>query len=717
MNAMKRMILRCLAVGMVSANGHAQVPAPSAVMAVMQRVADWQLANPSKHRDTHWAAAAGHAGMMALAGIAEDPKYLEAMYTMGERSGWQLGRKPYYADDHCVGQTYAELYFKYRQPRMIAPMKQRFDGILAAPRDTLLQFKVPGNQDRWSWCDALFMAPPAWAGLYRATGNENYLDFMIREWWETSDYLYDGEEHLYYRDSTYFDQREKNGEKVFWGRGNGWVMGGLVRVLQHLPADHSSRVRFETQFTEMAAKLLTCQQADGMWRASLLDPASYPLKETSSTGFFTYALAWGVNQGLLDRVVYQPAVIKAWKSLVACVADDGKLTHVQPIGADPQQFPDEATEIYGVGALLLAGGELYRMGVLEQVDPQVVTVTNQAAFHRLDETVEVEASFLGMAPAVMDALTSMVIDSQWDGKKLLFKVDLAPGESRRFLVMGAGRLEGVPSPHVRSHCRFVAERMDDFAWESDLIGHRMYGPALVTKEGTTTSGIDVWVKSTRELVIDDWYRSGDYHTDHGQGLDYYSVGYNGTMTRGCGGLGIWDGETLHVSGNFRSHKVLHRGPLRSTFELTYDGWDVNGRTVSEVKRISIDAGSRFSRVESTFTADGDEPLQVAIGIAKRGEGGQFRKYDWHQVMAYWEPEHEPHGHTGCAVITPEHFAFFTEDKANFLAVATVRPGQPLGYHIGAGWSKSGDFGGYEDWLIAVHRERQRLANPLVVTVD
>ncbi len=112
----------------------------------------------------------------------------------------------------------------------------------------------------------------------------------------------------------------------------------------------------------MTAKLREVQQPDGLWRASLLDPAGYPLKETSSSGFYCFAFAWGVNHGLLDRAAYTPAIEKAWAALVACVASDGKLTHVQPIGADPKKFDENSTEIYGVGAFLLAGSEVYRLG-------------------------------------------------------------------------------------------------------------------------------------------------------------------------------------------------------------------------------------------------------------------------------------------------------------------------------------------------------------------
>ena len=334
---------------------------PQAVLGTMKAVADWQIDHPSKHQHTDWTLGALYAGMMALAGIADDAKYENAMLRMGVLNGWKPGPRPYHADDHCVGMAYCELYLKHQDPAMLKPLRACFDNVLANPSSSVLDMKVKGNQTRWSWCDALFMAPPAWVRLAAVTGEKKYLEFMNREWWTTTDYLYDPEEHLYFRDSSYFTKREANGKKIFWGRGNGWVIGGLVRVLQYLPKDHPDRARYETLFQEMSAKLLSLQQPDGLWRASLLDPASYPLKETSGSGFYCFGLAWGVNNGLLDRAAYEPAVRKAWAALVGCVQADGKLTHVQPVGADPKKFAAEATEVYGVGAFLLAGNELHKL--------------------------------------------------------------------------------------------------------------------------------------------------------------------------------------------------------------------------------------------------------------------------------------------------------------------------------------------------------------------
>jgi rhamnogalacturonyl hydrolase YesR len=183
---------------------------------------------------------------------------------------------------------------------------------------------------------------------------------MVENWWATSDHLYHREDHLYARDDSYLSRREANGRRIYWSRGNGWVLAGLARVLQFLPADHPARAAFVAQFQEMAARVVACQQPDGLWRASLLDPEHYPSKETSGSGFFTYALAWGINAGVLDAS-YRPAVLKAWDALKSCVNADGKLTHVQPVGADPKTFTDDSTEVYGVGAFLLAGSEIMRL--------------------------------------------------------------------------------------------------------------------------------------------------------------------------------------------------------------------------------------------------------------------------------------------------------------------------------------------------------------------
>ncbi len=729
--------------------------APADVLSVMQHVADWQLAHPSAHPTTEWTQGAGDAGMMALADISGDPKYRDALLAMGEANGWKPGPRVYHADDLAIGQAYAGLYFLYRDPKMIAPLRARLDAILSAPPEIQsLDFHQPYDQvsQLWSWCDSLFMAPPVWMQLFAATGDERYLDFAVKNWWRTTEYLYDPGEHLYFRDSTYFDRREANGKKIFWSRGNGWVMAGLVRVLQLLPANYPSRVRFQQLFQEMAAAILKDQQPDGLWHSSLLDPGSYPLKETSGSGFYAYALAWGVNQGLLDGAKFKPAIRKSWTALAGSVDAEGKLTHVQPIGADPKTFADDSTEVYGVGAFLLAGSELYRMAVFENAKVLAIRVTNPAHLYRHSETVELSLSRLARRGlrstnlAVMDGVVPRILDSQIYASesgqapdKFLFQADLAPVESRTYYILDASALAAVPQPIVKTYARQIGERYRDMAWESDRIAHRMYHRDLIPAEGTVSSGVDVWVKSTRALVINKWYKNGDYHNDRGEGLDDYRVG----RSRGCGGLGIWDGHIYYVSSNYRSVRIITTGPIRSEFELAYDVWEIGKeagkRKISETKRIRIDAGSNMTRAESTFVGGGHARFEIGVGLAQRPGNGVIARNQEEGWMSYWQPADRDRGNIGCAIVLPDKIEEFATESAtlskttqadittpsdeglppvaNLLAIARAEANKPFLYYLGAGWSKSGDFPEETDWGNYVRQFVARLRAPLKVTFE
>jgi rhamnogalacturonyl hydrolase YesR len=339
------------------------------VKSVLKAVADWQIRTPLSHDPADWTNGALFAGMVEWASIAGDDSYYEWLKNICEKNGWSymvrnepLGK--YHADDYCVGQTYIELYRKYKDKRMIKPMKDYFDKILKNPATGDLKFVNTDNYwstQRWSWCDALFMGPTVWAKMANVTGKKKYLDFMYSEYKATTDYLFDKEEDLYFRDSNYFTRKEANGAKVFWGRGNGWVFAGLPIILKELPAKYKHKEYFVTIYKSMASKLLKLQSADGFWHASLLDPASYPNPEMSATAFFVYGMAWGVNNGYLDRATYLPAIVKGWKSMVTSVWPDGKVGYIQPIGADPKTVTREMTEVYGVGGFLMAGTEITRL--------------------------------------------------------------------------------------------------------------------------------------------------------------------------------------------------------------------------------------------------------------------------------------------------------------------------------------------------------------------
>ena len=252
---------------------------------------------------------------------------------------------------------------------MLTPTQEHFDWILDNPKTGSLEWSGYSKHDkqtdcrnRWGWCDALFMAPPVWARLAKITGDPKYLDFMDQEYHATYDYLWDPEEHLFWRDSNFFEKREENGEKVFWARGNGWVFGGLALMIPDLPEAWEGRQFYMDLFKEMAAKLKRIQREDGTWSMGLLGGVEgYPIKETSGTAFYTFGLAWGINNGLLDRDTYEPVVLKAWQALTECITEEGMLGYVQPVGAAPGDSYADKTEVYGVGAFLAAGSEVYLM--------------------------------------------------------------------------------------------------------------------------------------------------------------------------------------------------------------------------------------------------------------------------------------------------------------------------------------------------------------------
>jgi unsaturated rhamnogalacturonyl hydrolase len=323
----------------------------TAVGAAVEKVAAWELARTQPTFNRLWTYAALYDGFLAASKTTGDPRFHDAMVHMSEGFGWKLinDRFPH-ADDMALGKTYMDLYLDSREPARMANTKQVLDQLLARPDDPAKLL--------WWWCDALYMAPPVLARMASATGDRRYLDYMDKEWWQTSASLYDPAEHLFFRDSRYFTQRQKNGQKIFWSRGNGWVMGSFVKVLSVMPADYPSRPRYIEQFRQMADRLAAIQSKDGLWRSGLLDPDSYDLPEISGSAFFTYGMAWGINQGILDSAKFLPVVTRAWAGLISHIYADGRLGSIQPIDGQPGVFKPSASYVYGVGSFLLAASEV-----------------------------------------------------------------------------------------------------------------------------------------------------------------------------------------------------------------------------------------------------------------------------------------------------------------------------------------------------------------------
>ena len=361
---------------------------PEQILSLTEKAADWQLQHldrgyvPAQPNDQAsprgWVYGALFDGIGALADVSADPRFAEAILAHGERQGWDVERRPFHADDYVIGRSWVWAYERTGDPKTIAPLKSRLDSIIAAAPKLPLEFTADpppfvesGCQVRWCWADALFMGPPTFAALTRATSDRKYLDYADGEFWATTDFLFDRSEHLFARDSRFFTRRGEHGEKIFWSRGNGWVYAGLVRMLELMPADYPSRPRYAALFREMSARLVALQKPDGYWPVSLLSPPEGTPPETSGTGFYTYGLAYGVRTGLLAEPVYRAAAERGWQALTRAVTPDGKLGWVQPIGAGPDAVHAEDTQLYGVGAFLFAGSEIYKLALSDAVGATV----------------------------------------------------------------------------------------------------------------------------------------------------------------------------------------------------------------------------------------------------------------------------------------------------------------------------------------------------------
>ncbi len=352
-----------------------------------------------------------------------------------------------------------------------------------------------------------------------------------------------------------------------------------------------------------------------------------------------------------------------------------------------------------------------------------VVVKNTTGMERCLETVEVdwkelEARLPEIDPnrviVLNDAgqeMASQVIFRGTDKPvSFIFQVSVQPNAEAVFQVK-----PGQPAAYEKqAYGRFVPERKDDYAWENNLVGHRMYGPALEAT-GEISNGIDTWVKRTGELLIDEWYRTGDYHKDHGKGMDCYKVG----RTLGAGAMAPFVDGKMVLANNYVSQRTLDNGPLRISFRLDYAPFRAGKHELTETRIISLDANSHFNRIEEIYTG-APEGMPVVAGIVARPEPGDTLLDASKGIVAYWEPQNndngDNNGHTGIAVVFPDSMSDAFCRNGHFLALgACPGSGKSFVYYVGTGWSKA-DVPSATDWFRRVEEERFKVKHPLQVRV-
>lgn len=361
-----------------------------------------------------------------------------------------------------------------------------------------------------------------------------------------------------------------------------------------------------------------------------------------------------------------------------------------------------------------------QLHAVSQKAVHLVRVTNKTGFNSGEQLIAIPWTVVQekcVNPdtamfSIVDAVTGKIIPHQFEtlgtGKiqNLLLLVVLPAGKqiNLKYVQKKASVLA------ARTYGRFVPERKDDFAWENDRVAFRMYGKALeFTNENAY--GIDVWAKRTSPMVIDKWYKTGDYHADHGEGLDYYSVG----TSLGAGNNTVYWNDTPVYLGNFSRFKVLDNGPLRTAFTLYYDAVTIGNSTITVTKTITLDAGAQFNRVEVIYTTNDNKVVSTVTGIAKRKDAGLVFMDEQKGIMLYWEPTHPQHGTTGVAVIdTSANRKVFSANQ-QFLMRIDIVPNKVYTYYTGACWDRAALITDFHAWHRYVNNYYERLKKPLVIS--
>ncbi|MDR2854216.1 MAG: DUF4861 domain-containing protein, partial [Prevotellaceae bacterium] len=334
-----------------------------------------------------------------------------------------------------------------------------------------------------------------------------------------------------------------------------------------------------------------------------------------------------------------------------------------------------------------------------------ITVANPANFDRLTELVEIPIDKVQNKITLTAGTTYTVhnakgekIPSQltYDGK-LIFATALKANKTASFKIV-AGKPEQFPQ---QAYGHLIPERYDDFAWENDRVVFRIYGSALKAIDGPS-NGIDLWYKRTNALVIDKWYKNdlariAYYHDDNGEGLDDFSVGHS----LGGGAMAPYEDGKLWLGENFVAHEVLDSGALRITFKLTYKNLDVNGKTISETRTISLDAGSQLTKVIETY--GNTEAMTVAAGIVKAPGNNEVSTNLQHNYVICAQPPTHKSKNAYAAMLLPQGISEVIDDSytyynpvkkatskyAHTLALTTAPPNTPITYYVGYGWEKFG----------------------------
>lgn len=371
------------------------------------------------------------------------------------------------------------------------------------------------------------------------------------------------------------------------------------------------------------------------------------------------------------------------------------------------------------------------IGFSEKEDPAVIAyieLENPLPIVRAAETIEIDLQAISTMvkpedlvvydPLLkVDCLTQLLdADGDSNVETLLFQVKLDSLQKKTVLLKK--RLTRTVQSEIMTFGRFVPERMDDFAWENDMIAFRMYGPALW--DDAVNSGIDCWLKRVPYPIVDKWYgqmSEKTYHTDWGEGYDPYHVG----KTAGCGGLRIIEnGRYLH-SNVYDRWKVIANGPIRSIFELSYDkSWKDSGKNLTETKRMTIDLGQRLCRFDCRFSGEDSSQIeQFAVGVTTHD--GKAKAYQDIEATAYCWEKIDGQGLGSAAIVAFPAVKSLSivegkkKDEGHIYLITDKVAEPTITYYVGYGWEKAGQITTPKSWSAYLQNFKDRIDHPVRVS--
>jgi hypothetical protein len=372
--------------------------------------------------------------------------------------------------------------------------------------------------------------------------------------------------------------------------------------------------------------------------------------------------------------------------------------------------------------VLLSGFVTAKSNAQNKKFSSTISLKNNSKLPFIAKVVEVEWVLIDNGVEKIDTSNLIIIDlvakkqvvfqlENFGGttiRNLLLQVDLQTNQTKQFLIT-YGTRDFFPA---KTFGRYVPERKEDFAWENDKIAFRMYGKELEKTPKEMAYGMDVWVKKTDRMIINERYRRGEYHIDHGDGMDYYHVG----LTLGAGNMAPYIDDSIYYSKNYIGYKVLDNGPLRTSFQLIYDEWTVGTKNVKATKTISLDAGSQLNKITTQYSNYSDSGIAVVAGIITRKGNGVKYLDAVNGIASYWEPEHGKDGITGVACIINNPITVLEEKKGQILLRTNTDKNHTITYYAGAVWNKAGSLTSAAMWNDYVINFKQQLSSPIEIKV-